>query len=120
MSRPVLTKTPVDHNGELIAVGSELTELTDQQAQALVDAEAADFVGDDGDKSESVTDPEAERMSLLSALLEQKVDDVEAVLPDLTVFDLDDLRALELGGKTRKGVIDAIDAEQAKRTAKPV
>lgn len=51
----------------------------------------------------------------LTPLLDQGIKDIVPQLKDLTFEALDLLEQLEQGGKTRKGVIDAIGAERMRR-----
>lgn len=50
--------------------------------------------------------------------LDRKADDIKADIPALTDSELVEYRAAEEAGKTRKSVIEAIDAEIAARAAK--
>lgn len=61
--------------------------------------------------------PQAEPASPLAELLDASVVKITASLPDLTTAQLHDLRALEVGGKTRASLLKIIDAELAAREA---
>lgn len=63
------------------------------------------------------TTPPDERLAAVLTLSKQTVAAITEALPGLTAGDLIALRDLEVAGSNRKGALEAIDAEDARRAA---
>lgn len=90
----------------------------ERDAEAAAAAKAAADAADKAIRAEAAKAAEATGNAVdsdLAALLDGNVDSVLDALESLSADELDELLDLETGGKTRKGVIEGIEAEQAKR-----
>jgi hypothetical protein len=103
-------KFPKGHGESFSVEGKDYAIDKDGIASGLT-AEHAAIAASFGAESLSVDDKVDEERTELEELLDGNVEEVKAALDDLSDDDLTKLRGFEEKGKTRKTVIEAIDAE---------
>lgn len=94
---------------EVWGVPVDTLRVADEVAEASAHEEGWSAVEELFDEDGKLREVEAAALSLLDG----KVADIVAVLPQLTAEELEALKADELAGKTRKGVLEGIEAALA-------
>lgn len=99
---------------EMVAVTNDKAHTIHRNGVAILPGETRHFPAPPKPVAAAPTaDPDAE----LLAILDRKVSDVVAALPDLTLAQIDRLEQAEQDGNTRKGVMEGIAAERLRRAS---